>query len=156
MLQKNFGGSYDCSLTSITALGLFKNNYNQNADDIYSKVEKIAKKYFYSAEKFGTIPIFIKNIINNAFNVNSKSKYIKGVGFNWELIKKNIDNKNPMILSISNDGRNYYTNHSVTIVGYREYSPTNAKILVIYDNWSNVRSCIDYNKLSCISSINYF
>ena len=154
LLQKNYGGPNDCTLTSITALGSFKEKYARPIKGVYLLVEKVAKNYFYSAEKFGTIPVFIKYIINKTFSVNSHSHYGKGVGFNWNTIKQNINNNVPMILSLWNDGRNYYTQHSIIIIGYREYA--NAKMLAVYDNWYDSVSYVDYNKLSTISCINYF
>ena len=56
---------------------------------------------------------------------------------------------------MNNDGRNYYINHSVIIVGYMEYT-SNCKMLIVYDNWDESVSYIDFNKLSKISCINYF
>ena len=59
-----------------------------------------------------------------------------------------------MVLSLWNDGRNYYKNHSVIIVGFNEFKTK--KILTVYDNWHETLSYIDYDKLSIISCINYF
>ena len=99
--------------------------------------------------------IFINNIIDRVFNVKSEKKYLKGIGFSWKTIKNNIDNGVPMILSVYNDGRNYYMNHSVVLVGYMEYSH-GAQMLVVFDNWSKETSFIDYKKMSRISFLNYF
>lgn len=62
-----------------------------------------------------------------------------------------------MILSVLNDGRNYYKNHSVTIIGYNIVKTQNRKLnmILIYDNWSTEISYVDYNKLNIISSINF-
>lgn len=57
-----------------------------------------------------------------------------------------------MLLNLWNDGRNYYKNHSVLIIGYK-ITENNDFILTIYDNWYKHNSYIDYNKLSIISSI---
>ena len=95
-----------------------------------------------------------QNIINKTFNVKSQVRYLKGVGYNWNIIKNNIQNNIPMILSLWNDGRNYYKNHSVIIVGFNEFKTK--KILTVYDNWHETLSYIDYDKLSIISCINYF
>lgn len=150
LLQNDFGGKNDCSLTCITALL----TQNKNPQTIYSQVEKVAKKYFFDGKKIGTIPFFIKAIIDNVGHVNSKQGYGKNVGFNWTKIKSLIDQNKPIILSVNNDGRNYYKNHSVTIVGYKEYLG-GVKILSVYDNWKKTIAYIDFNKLSVISSINY-
>jgi uridylate kinase len=74
-----------------------------------------------------------------------------------DTIKKCIDNNIPVVLSITNDGRGYYKNHSVTVVGYRIYKADNKeiKMLILYDNWAFSESLLDYNKLSVLSAI-YF
>ena len=63
-----------------------------------------------------------------------------------------------MILNLSTDGRNYYKDHSVLIIGYREIKLSNNKkmfFLKIKDNWTKETTYIDYSKLSVICSINY-
>ena len=110
LLQKNYGGASDCTLTSITTVGYWK--FGGQIDKIYTEVEREALKWCYNPNSYGTIPIFIRKIINNTFKVNSKSSYLKDIGFNWKKIKTLIDNKQPIIMSINNDGRNYYTNHT--------------------------------------------
>lgn len=149
LLQSNYGGDMDCTLTSITTI---LNDGDPNA--LYTRVEKVAKKYFYN-ENRGTNPLFIKCILDKLTGKKTSRGYLKNIGYNWSKIKKNIGAKKPMILSMNNDGRNYYKNHSVTIVGYAEYNDGNVKMLIVYDNWYRSESYIDFNKLSCISSINY-
>lgn len=47
---------------------------------------------------------------------------MKGLGFNAGLIKDLIKSYNiPIILSLSNDGRDYYTKHSLVVIGYKEF-----------------------------------
>ena len=161
LLQNNFGQDYDCSLTSITnIISWLKPNINVN--DIYNKVEQIAKNYLYNGKTIGTLPFFIKPIFNNSLkhfkiNKNTGFKCIKNVGFNFNFIKEQINNENPMILSLLNDGRNFYKNHSVTIIGYNiiKTSKQTLNMILVYDNWSKTISYIDYNKLNIISSINF-
>ena len=150
MLQADYGEDYDCSITCITAM-----LSNGNPDETYKKVEEIAKKYFYNGKTIGTIPFFIKAILDEAANVNSKRGYGKNIGFTWSKIKSLIAMDKPIILSMLNDGRNYYRNHSVTIVGYNEYNNGKVRLLAVYDNWRKTISYIDYSKLCTISSINY-
>ena len=79
---------------------------------------------------------------------------MKGIGFNWDFIKGNLDyNDTPIILNLWKDGRNYYYNHTVLIIGYAESE--NKKMLVVYDNWFKYICYIDYDKLSIICSIQY-
>lgn len=150
LLQADYGKDYDCSLTCITAMLM-----NNNPQETYNKVETVAKKYFYNGDRGGTIPFFIKNIIDKVGGVNSKSAYGKGIGFTWDKIKTLIHQNKPIILSVACDGRNYYKNHSVTIVGYNQYLSGKVRLLAVYDNWRKEIAYIDYNRLSVISSINY-
>jgi hypothetical protein len=76
--------------------------------------------------------------------------YGKGIGYDYDYIKKEIDEGNPIVLSMHSDGLDGYKNHSVTIVGYKDYG--NAKMIQIYDNWYSSHSYLDYDKLSTISS----
>ena len=151
LLQNDYGDPYDCSITSITAI-LSK---GKNPKDVYNKVESVAKKYFYNGKTVGTNPLTIKAIINQAGNVRSHSAYGKGIGFNWEKIKNLINANRPIVLSMLNDGRKYYVNHSVTVIGYQQFNQGKIKMLAVYDNWHKEICYVDYNKLSRISSINY-
>lgn len=153
-LQKDFGGLNDCSLMSISYM--IKVLYpKKNINDIYNKTEAAAKKFFYN-DKIGTIPFFINSIIGKAFNINSFGKMVKNVGFKPKDIIKAVPYQ-PVILSMYSDGNNYYKNHSVSVVGYRKYK-WNGKDLYFFevrDNWNSTASYVDYQKMSCISSINY-
>ena len=121
---------------------------------VYAEVEKVARQFHYS-NKFGSIPIFTKSVLDRVTKKNTHSAYGKGIGYSWSKIKNLVKSNSPIILSLYNDGRNYYRNHSVTIVGYKEYNGGRIKILSIYDNWKDTVSYIDFSKLSTISSINY-
>ena len=154
ILQDKYGGTNDCTICSITAIQSYRENYKRSFQLLYNLIEKTAKNYCYNSESFGTIPFTIKNIINKTFNVKSQVRYLKGIGYNCNIIKNNIQNNIPMVLSLWNDGRNYYKNHSVIIVGFNEFKTK--KILTVYDNWHETLSYIDYDKLSRISCINYF
>ena len=156
LLQKNYGEDYDCSLVSIT---MIINNYRKELVplDIYKKVEKIAKNYFYNGKVFGTLPFFIKSIFDRSLKEykiykTTKAKYLKDCGFTYNLIKENVKAQKPMILSMWNDGRNYYKNHSVVIIGYAIIN--NKKFLIVFDNWSRERAYIDYSKLNKMSCLN--
>lgn len=154
VIQAEWGGANDCSLCSVMSIGGFYEGYKRTFDQLYNAIVAAANKYFYDPNKFGTIPIFINDIIDDVFTVKSKRKYLKGIGFSWKLIKKNIDAGIPMVLSVNNDGRNYYINHSVVITGYIEYS-NGAQILTVFDNWTKTASFVDFKKVSMISSLNY-
>lgn len=163
LLQKDYGAPQDCTLVSITSIVNYLTNLKHDPEDIYEYTEEIAKGYFYNGNSYGTIPIFVNNIFNKViakFNLQKrpKSGYMKNVGYNIHKIKQQIYNGNPVILNIQNDGRNYYKNHSVVIVGFTTYQIDNGQqihMLTIYDNWAKEYSCVDYNRLCSISSINY-
>ena len=128
--------------------------------DVYFRVEKYAKQYGFRGK--GTLPIFIKNIFDKTlkeFGVNRKTKsgYLKCIGYDFDRIRSLIDSNIPMVLSINKDGRNYYNNHSITVIGYLIYQVDNAlePMLLVYDNWNTQACVVDYKALSMISSINY-
>lgn len=156
LLQNNYGEDNDCSLVSILTILNYKKE-NLDLNHFYSLIERIAKKYFYNG-KNGTLPFFIATIMEQIYPLAAKARYLKNVGYNFSTIKKQIDRNNPVILSLHNDGRDFYKNHSVVIVGYHDYIINNNTVhmLLVYDNWCRSISYIDYNKLSVISSINYY
>ena len=161
LIQNDYGLAGDCTLTCITCILYYL--YQQPIQTIYDIVEANAKKYGYNG-KIGTIPIVINNIIKRSEkqlqikNQKWKSGYIKGLGFDFNTIKKLIDQKHPVILSLTSDGRGYYHGHSVTIVGYAQYLINDKlqRFLLIYDNWRNEAAYLDYEILGKICSINYY
>lgn len=139
-LQKDYGGEGDCTLTSIlTTTGFYRCELNMN--DVYNYIEKVAKKYLYHPN-IGTNPFFNKNIVKEVFKYFKiqnpvSSKLIKGIGFNAYTIINEIKNAHPVILSITNDGRSYYKNHTITIVGYNIYEDKNGKEIIIFRVFDN-------------------
>lgn len=150
LLQKNYGKEQDCTITSLAFMyGI----------DNYSMIERIAEKYFYNGDKGGTNPALIGSIMRKTMKQlkvdgNIHSRYLKGVGFNYDTLKRIINDGNYALLNLWKDGRDYYANHTVTIIGWEEYE--NHRFIVVYDNWNVCRCYIDYDKLSCISSINWY
>lgn len=166
-LQRNYGESYDCSLTTIAAIIYDLIKRQTTIENIYVEVEKVAKKRLYNGKIWGTPPVFVSNIYNTVakkFKIPARcrGKYLKDIGFNFDMIKSDIDNNLPVILNIYNDGRNYYEKHTVKIIGYRvlilHKSSTGElkklRMLKVYDNWRVTPGYIDYDKMSKISSIN--
>ena len=155
-LQEDYGEDLDCTLTSITTVVSYYKPQLQ-IQFIYDQVEKIAKKFLYKGNR-GTPTITMNVIFNKVvqlFQINLKSHngYIKNLGYNYVGIKNLINKNRPTLLSLSKDGRNFYANHTVLVIGYYEIG--NAKMIAIYDNWYKQISYIDYNKLAIISGINY-
>ena len=165
LLQKDYGEANDCTLTSLTAIGVFLKKNQKTANEIYKVVEHFAKHYGYTGTT-GTNPFVIKRIFDSVLTVlsvykDTKVRYLKNIGYNFSLIKKTLDAGTPLILSMHSDGRQYYQNHSVLIIGYKEYKLSNIntqkmkRFLMVQDNWTKEVSFIDYDKLSIISSINF-
>lgn len=152
LLQNDYGGTLDCTITSITAVKAYKGD-ERDTKEIYGEVESVSKKYGYKSEIWGSIPLFTRKVLNEVFNTKSKVKYFKGIGFNFDTIKNLIDKGQPIILSMANDGRGYYKNHTVTVIGYVIYQE--ARMLIVADNWNGSVSYLDYGKLSKISSLNW-
>ena len=161
LLQKNYGEEQDCTLTSMTALIQFYTQ-EKNIQSIYNNVEQIATKLGYKGN-IGTNPLVVRTLMWTLFNKYKIKKlccscYLKSIGITIKLIKQLIDKNIPIILNLSADGRNYYKDHSVLIIGYREIKFTNNKkkfFLKIKDNWTKETVYIDYSKLNIICSINY-
>lgn len=163
LLQKDYGGELDCTLTSITTCIHYYTKEQHDVNIIYNYVEKVAKKYFYRGH-LGTNPIFIKQIYDEVLKhfTNTKRKVSVGklgkcLSFNFNTIKQAIDKNIPVIISIVDDGRNYYKSHSITIIGYATYKvdKQQVKVVMVYDNWSKVISYVDYDALSIMCCINY-
>jgi hypothetical protein len=170
--QDDYGNNediLDCSITSISSLIEFCIFYGYNKknkedfQDIYNKIKEYAKEKFIYTTKSGTKTIFINTILKNFnkhYNLNLKSfqKSIKGIGYNFSTIKSVIDTGKPVILSVSSANYGYYKSHTILIRGYIIYKINNKNItlLIINDNWSSGMRFIDYDTISCISSINYY
>lgn len=161
--QSLFGtkGDGDCTLVSLMTCLYYYLREEIDKTILYDAIRALAKKRFFS-EKSGLLPFFTLGIYKKLlkqFNLkhSAKSAWFKGIGYDFNTIKECIDKNIPVILSITTDGRKYYHNHSVTVVGYRIYKADNKeiKMLVLYDNWAYSESLLDYNKLSMFSAI-YF
>ena len=139
LLQNDYGEACDCTLTSITAVIKFF-RYDYKVEDIYNWVEKIAKAYGYkSLQGFG---------INDYVPY---SRYLKGLCYDYEIIKREIDYNKPILLNLWKDGRDFYKNHTVLIIGYLYIN--NKRMLIVQDNWYRTISYIDYDLLSAFSSV---
>lgn len=173
LLQKDYGEDMDCSLTSITECVMYHHMIAQEKElkpeEVYSVVESIAKNYFYNGKSYGTIPVFIKNIYDktlkhfNLENIKTKQKYFKNIGYSLSKIKESLENHHPVIINIYRDGRDYYNDHSVTIVGIEKFELTNITnghkkevvMLIVQDHWTKDISYVDFEFISCISAVNY-
>mgnify|MGYP004521333471 CR=1 FL=1 len=149
LLQKNYGKDYDCTLTSLACI--FGEKY-------YADFEKIALKHGYDGDKNGTNPLVVRRIIQEFTRTHeipgrAKSAYGKGIGWSWRTVKSLVSRDIPIVLNLWQDGRGYYKDHSVTVVGVEEYEK--ALFLLVLDNWHDTVSLIDYKKLCVISSINW-
>lgn len=156
LLQNDYGERDDCTLTSITCVIKWMRP-SLDVNEIYNKVEETAKKYGYRGQG-GTPNLVIKSLYQNiikSFGLNKvvHSRYFKNIGFGWRYIKKEINEFQPILLNLWKDGRNFYQNHTILIVGYLEV--LDKKFLAVYDNWYHGVSYVDYNKLSVICSIDF-
>ena len=171
-LQEDFRlNQGSCSIASIATCIYYHCPQSYDINVIYAAVEAIASRYFYKPSGYGVPPIFIRIIYEKALDYfqlphkEIKSKYINHIGFNYKTIKEQINQKNPVILSLFNDSRNYYKSHTVTVIGYAEfnlldnftqtilYQKKIKHMLLVYDNWTKEVSYIDPDIISPISSI---
>ncbi len=163
LLQTDYGEDNDCTLTSITtAISYYRNN-EVGIQEIYNNVEYIARKHGYNGKR-GTFSITIKSIYEKALTFFR----CKRQKTNWCVFKpfisinkimKAINDGQPVILNLLNDGRHYYHNHTVLVVGYKGVKINNEKdlkyFLQVYDNWNKETTYIDWQKLGYIFSINF-
>lgn len=162
LLQNDYGEAGDCTLTSITTCVNYYRAGQSSIQEIYDYVEKVARKWGYNGN-VGTFPLFIQRIYNEVLKKFPCAKkrtaqgYIKNVGFNFNTIRNIINKSTPIVLSVNNDGRNYYKNHSITIVGYKVFkvNKRTVNMLVVYDNWYKNEAYVDWDALPIIASINY-
>ncbi len=160
LLQNDYGEANDCTLTSMTAIIFYLSEQKLAVKDIYPVVEKFAKKYGYRGNRgtpFATIRKIFQQSLATFSMPTAYAKFIKGIGYKFKNIQAEINKGNPVILSMHNDGKDYYENHSITIVGYETYKIDNKLLpmLIVYDNWYKSISYVDYNKMSRLSSIHY-
>lgn len=149
LLQKSYGKAQDCTLTCLACI---------YGEQWYGTIERIALKYGYNGDKKGTNPLTVKAITRELLKTlhepgKPRSAYGKIVGWNWQTVKNLAGRGIPIILNLWDDGRKYYHDHSVTVVGVEEYE--RARFLLVLDNWNETISLIDYRKLSLFSSVNW-
>ena len=149
LLQRNYGEELDCTITSMACI--FGEKY-------YGQIEAIARRYGYDGEKRGTNPLTVRRIMADFLRAHhmtgtARSEYGKGIGWRWATVKRLIARQTPVIMNLWNDGRGYYRDHTVTVIGVEEYRKD--RFLLVLDNWNESVSLIDYKKLSIISSINW-
>ena len=165
LLQNDYGKPYDCALVSMTTLLNYELKGRQRIEMLYAYIEDIAKQFGYNGDTVGTSNVVVRSILGHAakaFRVRKSacSRYIKQFGYNWKNLCNLIGAKTPVILCIPNDGRNYYTQHAVLVIGVVEYrladkDDQRVRIIRIYDNWLKEVGFVDYDKLSQKSSIVY-
>lgn len=153
ILQADYGGEGDCTIASMAALCRYREKKKLLISDIYNEIEKIAFKFGYRPNS-GMNVLWLKPVLNKYLKKCTKTRAFKNIGMNWTQIKNNIEKDSPMVLSITNDGRNYYRNHCVVVVGYTEYD-NGAKIIIVYDNWQKQLGYVDYNRLHINTRINW-
>lgn len=159
-LQNNFSGELDCGLVSLlTVLNYFEPLKDPN--QIYNEIKAIAKKYLYS-DNGGTYSCLYSSIVKSVFkkyNFSTSNIYFKrfkGLTWNIDNIKKNIDKKRPVLLDIHKDGNGYYKSHIVVVEAYYDYlinDKTHIYMLQIRDNFTNRTVYVDYQKLDTFSAI---
>lgn len=149
LLQQNYGEALDCTITSLACI--FGERY-------YGVIESIARRYGYDGERCGTNPLTVRRIMADFMKKQhmtgkARSGYGKGISWRWVTVKRLIARQTPVILNLWDDGRGYYHDHTVTVIGVEEYRKD--RFLLVLDNWNESISLIDYKKLSIISSINW-
>lgn len=149
LLQKDYGEALDCTITSMACIF---------GETHYGQIEAIARRYGYDGDTRGTNPLTVRRIMADFLRAQhmtgtARSAYCKGICWRWDTVKRLIARQTPVILNLWDDGRGYYHDHTVTVIGVEEYRKD--RFLLVLDNWNESVSLIDYKKLSIISSINW-
>ena len=155
----------NCVLASITRVMKYYSdmgysNIPSDINEIYKKVREIGVEHGYDPEKTGFFrdlfvytPFEIDEMVRDTWkafgyeNVSPDNKY--GVFTDQvQVIKENIDNGDPVLLSIP--GGDDYGGHTVTVIGYKEFSKEgeeNKFFVEIYDGWSQNVRYVDWSVL---------
>lgn len=146
----NYGSSddNDCSLVSITAIANWYRSQYTNIPSttslIYADVLDIGTTRGYTPSG-GTNPTVIDNIIEDAFSrwgysISSNNTYV----WSFNTFKNQIKspNNNPVLFNIATG---YYSNHTITVIGYAEYDV--ADFLMVKDNWSTSTRYIHWQQM---------
>lgn len=149
LLQRDYGLAQDCTLTCLACIF---------GAEHYGDIERVAQRHGYNGDTYGTHPWTVKPIMAEfmaaqGLHGSAKAAYGKGIGWCFGTVRRLIEGGMPVVLNLWRDGRGYYADHSVVIIGVEEYR--RARFLVVYDCWNDSASLIDYNKLSMISGINW-
>lgn len=159
LVQDDYGLAGDCAITSIAAVAQYYFPHIVTKSCMYGIVEYYGRHFFYRGDKWGTPIPFIGIILKKSLLSFTKEK-INVTSLpckNLFAIKKQLQKSKPVILSILNDGRNCYKNHTVTIVGYEQFKvgKKSADFLIVYDNWDREYHYVDYAALNLVSPIVY-
>lgn len=162
LLQDDYGKDYDCTLTAITQILLYYLK-GKTPEEIYNVVAACAEKLGF-VEGWGTNPLVMRTLMNQAakklgLKKAATVKYGKITGYSFCRIKALIDAGRPIMLSMYKDGRDFYDDHSITVIGYGEYKVDNkhtAHMLKVYDNWYKEMCYVDYDLIHLFSSIHYY
>lgn len=183
LLQTDYRKRQNCSLTSITELILYlQSNTNEsgtnpvqpaNDQEIFRTVLSCTNRLTYNEKGRGTNPFFIRPILKAtlrrfglAAKYSTHSRYLRSIpllGYRYKTIVRLLQaHRLPLLLNLFIDKRHYYHDHTVTCIGFCEYTFTAAdgkrytkRFLQIHDNWCTSVSLIDYDRIGVISSIVY-
>ncbi|HEY5586591.1 MAG TPA: hypothetical protein VIK78_19135 [Ruminiclostridium sp.] len=132
---------------------------------VHGFIESIAKKkYNYDIVAGVPFPTDNDNLVKDALNkygfllYDAKNKYL--IDANFDAMKKSVDNNMPFLLNCSAQYVNTecvnihvtnnptYTDHTVTGIGYQEYSTVvgSINLIEVYDGWSSTPRYIDYDE----------
>ena len=169
--QKDFGQDHKNSIVlNIVSCIYYYCSQIFNIDVIYNSIESLMNKYFYDLNKEKFLFLFIGFFYERIMKYfqlpkKIKSNYIKHLGFNFYTIKDQIDNKRPVIIHLSSDGRDFYKHDTLIIIGYAQFILSNdnfpirrtkmKNMLLVHDNFSNEISYLDYDIISIFSCIFY-
>ena len=171
--QADYGEANDCTITSMATINEYyaKPELRESFLSFYNTVLSCENPdWIYNGSKYGTLPFMIEYLMKETIKHYQKlgymrdikdvhTRYGKGLQYNYETIVGSLVANNPVVLNIMGDSdTDYYHDHSILVVGFREYSTDSGKkikLLRVFDNWSISARYVDYDALPSISSINF-
>lgn len=140
-------------------------SFKPNDKQVYDFVESIAKKKYSYSDGVGVpFPTDNDNLVNDALNnygfllYDADNRYLTNA--NFKAMQESVDNNMPFLLNCSANNVDTkcfnihvtnnptYTDHTVTGIGYMEYSTVvgSIKLIKVYDGWSSTPRYIDYDE----------
>lgn len=139
-----------CTLAALTrVLAYYRDHGAAFPEDgaLYSAVREAAVKHGYTVRR-GTNPFRIAAVAREVLRHfgcpgKVKSRYL----WSFSTMRRAIGNGHPLLFNIA---FGYYRDHTVTVIGVREYRRAwkKRRLIEVYDGWTKEKRYIDYDRIT--------